>query len=126
MTQGASTLRYVGSPYQTSLSEAGQIKYFYNMASAPFLHDSSNDKRNSTFLQYSRNWREAERWPISFGRKYFKVKLMAFQHPRNITVDHRRNQLMIMKLSRPPPPMIVSLFLFELAKILLRTHYCKF
>lgn len=75
MTQGASTLRYVGSPYQTSLSEAGQLKYFYNLGATPILQISNSEAQISTLIQYSRNWHEEERWPISFGRKYFKVRI---------------------------------------------------
>eukprot|EP01036_Dinobryon_divergens_P023323 gene23323-31654_t len=52
-------LRYVGSPYQTSLSEAGQEKYLYCMA----IHTSQNQM----------TWKEEERWPIDIGRKYIKA-----------------------------------------------------
>ena len=54
--------RYVGSPYQTSLSEAGQVKYLYCM--------SSKKSENNSFL-----WKEEDRWPIDIGKKYYKVIL---------------------------------------------------
>ena len=53
-------IRYIGSPYQTTLSEAGQIKYLYCM-------DSKYGNKDSY------EWKEVERWPIDIGRKYFKV-----------------------------------------------------
>lgn len=65
MRQGSSQLRYVGSPYQTSLSEAGQVKYLYDMSCEP-IEGSSNDSNQRT-------WQEKERWAIDVGKKYFKV-----------------------------------------------------
>ena len=52
-------LRYVGSPYQTSLSEADQVKYLYCLQS-PLDNDGSR-------------WKEVEKWPITIGRRYMKV-----------------------------------------------------
>ena len=51
--------RYVGSPYQTSLSEADQVKYLYNME----VQEGVGKKK----------WKEIERWPIQVGKKYMKV-----------------------------------------------------
>jgi len=62
MSKGSSSLRYVGSPYQTSLSEAGQKKYLYCLSCTP---DSAKPN------QYK--WKETERWTIDVGRKYFKA-----------------------------------------------------
>ena len=56
MTKSGASLRYVGSPYQTSLSEAGQDKFLYCM---------SNDG--------AADWKEEERWVLDVGRKYFKA-----------------------------------------------------
>ena len=65
-------IRYVGSPYQTSLSEAGQEKYLYCMNSKTGLDD---DNSNDNGLLSSSNyfWREESRWPLDVGRKYFRV-----------------------------------------------------
>ena len=65
-------IRYVGSPYQTSLSEAGQEKYLYCMNSRTGLDD---DNSNDNGLLSSSNyfWREESRWPLDVGRKYFRV-----------------------------------------------------
>lgn len=57
-------LRYVGSPYQTSLSEADQAKFLYLLSS----------RRESTDPQSRHVWKEEEHWPMSFGRKYFRVQ----------------------------------------------------
>ena len=62
MSKGLSSLRYVGSPYQTSLSEAGQKKYLYCLSCLP---DSKNSNKYS--------WKETDRWTIDIGRKYFKA-----------------------------------------------------
>lgn len=62
MSKGLSSLRYVGSPYQTSLSEAGQKKYLYCLSCLP---DSNNPNKYS--------WKETDRWTIDIGRKYFKA-----------------------------------------------------
>ena len=65
-------IRYVGSPYQTSLSEAGQEKYLYCMNSKTGLdHDNSND--NGLLSSSNYFWREESRWPLDVGRKYFRV-----------------------------------------------------
>ena len=65
-------IRYVGSPYQTSLSEAGQEKYLYCMNSRTGLNDdSSNDNGHLSSSNYF--WREESRWPLDVGRKYFRV-----------------------------------------------------
>ena len=78
MTRGRSslrTLRYVGSPYQTSLSEAGQEKFLYCMdmesISLPTTNNSIIDSNSSRRLSYS--WKETERWELDIGKKYFKV-----------------------------------------------------
>ena len=67
MTKGRSSLRYVGSPYQTSLSEAGQEKFLYTMAYTP---------AESSFFGSSSAapvWKEQERWALDVGKKYFKA-----------------------------------------------------
>ena len=61
MTKGRSSIRYVGSPYQTSLSEASQDKFLYCM-------ECEFDASRNTY-----QWREAERWTIDVGKKYFKA-----------------------------------------------------
>lgn len=53
---------YVGSPYQTSLSEADQIKYLYEVS----LLDRDSNAR-------AHKWKETDRWPIQIGKRYFKV-----------------------------------------------------
>ena len=81
--------RYVGSPYQTSLSEAGQEKYLYCMNSKTGLQSNNNNDTNSNSNNNNNNsynsngknlsdsncynWREEDRWPIDIGRKYFRV-----------------------------------------------------
>ena len=67
MKQGQSSLRYVGSPYQTSLSEAGQVKYLYEMTSEQIESPLSESTR------MNRKWLESERWEIDLGKKYYKV-----------------------------------------------------
>ena len=52
MAMSKSSLRYLGSPYQTSLSEAGQEKYLYCMATS-----SAGVGAEST----AREWVEEER-----------------------------------------------------------------
>jgi hypothetical protein len=59
--RGGTSLHYVGSPYQTSLSEANEKKY---------LHCIHCDKSKPGMF----NWREVDRWRIDIGPKYFKVK----------------------------------------------------
>jgi hypothetical protein len=66
-------VRYVGSPYQTSLSEAGQTKFLYCMSYLP-----SNDTVNESFSDgpHAKDrlvWKEEQRVPIHVGMKYFKV-----------------------------------------------------
>lgn len=56
--------RYVGSPYQTSLSEAGEKKYLYCLRREP----QNGMEQNVKCL-----WKEKDRWPIDIGRKYIKV-----------------------------------------------------
>ena len=69
LSKSGSKVRYVGSPYQTSLSEAHQQKFLYclrNDVAAPGAGGGS-----STCL-YS--WVEEERIPFNVGKKYFKVR----------------------------------------------------
>eukprot|EP01041_Mallomonas_annulata_P000110 gene110-158_t len=61
IVKGGSSLRYIGSPYQTSLSEAGQTKFIYCVT-------NSNNV-----------WKEEKRWPFEIGRKYFKAS--SFRDP---------------------------------------------
>jgi DNA repair exonuclease SbcCD ATPase subunit/DNA repair exonuclease SbcCD nuclease subunit len=56
------SLRYVGSPYQTSLSEADQIKYLYEVS----LLDRDSNAR-------AHKWKETDRWPVQIGKRYFKI-----------------------------------------------------
>ena len=67
MRAGESCLRYLGSPYQTSLSEAGQQKFLYCLSA----FSSSFPKK--------RFWVEEERWPIDVGRKFYKA--VSFEDP---------------------------------------------
>lgn len=64
MTKNLSTLRYVGSPYQTSLSEAGQDKFLYCMSVAKVADSSGNSRLV---------WSEESRWTIDIGKKYIKA-----------------------------------------------------
>lgn len=75
MKIGNSRLRYVGSPYQTSLSEAGQAKYLYCMGSIPSQNEifSGGDPNVDKLINQRRQWYEEERWEIDVGRKYFKL-----------------------------------------------------
>jgi hypothetical protein len=67
----------VGSPYQTSLSEAGQDKFLYCVEraavspapTAEAIAVSGVNERTATL-----RWREAERWVVSIGSKIIKVK----------------------------------------------------
>lgn len=56
-------LQYVGSPYQTSLSEAGQEKYLY-------LMNCDKEAGSEKLL-----WKRETKWPIHLqtAKKYFKV-----------------------------------------------------
>ena len=73
MKQGESKLRYVGSPYQTSLSEAGQVKYLYNMKNV--INNNITNSNSSLNNQSNKNmiWYEEERWELSVGKKFYKV-----------------------------------------------------
>ena len=83
ITKGGSTLRYVGSPYQTSLSEAGQDKFFYCVQRGPQdMKASENVNHNLELFGDNLNntetpevWREAERWVVNIGSKIIKVLL---------------------------------------------------
>lgn len=55
--------RYVGSPYQTSLSEADQAKYLYEVSLLP--PEPGHERRN---------WKETSRWPLLVGKRYYKVR----------------------------------------------------
>ena len=66
MRRGQSSLRYVGSPYQTSLSEAGQDKFLYCLSCSPL-------ETNSKGQASSYRWKEEERWTLNIGKKYFKA-----------------------------------------------------
>lgn len=73
---GGATLRYVGSPHQTSLAEAGQDKYLYCVQrgrhgdavgeSARAVAPSANEQPET--------WKEVERWVINIGRKIYRVR----------------------------------------------------
>jgi hypothetical protein len=56
-----SSLHYVGSPYQTSLSEANEKKYL----------NCLECKLDPVTARYS--WVESLKWQIDIGPKYFKV-----------------------------------------------------
>lgn len=71
MKKADSKVRYVGSPYQTSLSEAGQEKYLYCMECT--LVESQAGTPHQEKQQYE--WKEVERWPLNVGKKYWKVSL---------------------------------------------------
>lgn len=85
-------VRYVGSPYQTSLSEAGQDKYFYcvrfdyhpKLLSSPSPSLSAEATTTSSSLLSTqhddvveeaghKSWQETERWKVSIGSKIIKV-----------------------------------------------------
>ena len=78
-------IRYVGSPYQTSLSEAGQDKYFYcvRFDYHPKLRSSSTTPSSSSLVSSQhdavgeiaeyKSWQETERWQVSIGSKIIKV-----------------------------------------------------
>lgn len=62
--------RYVGSPYQTSLAEAGQDKFFYCVErSGVDVTGSMSEQGQSQGLR----WREAERWVVRIGSRIIKV-----------------------------------------------------
>ena len=93
----------MGSPYQTSLSEAGQVKYLYCMsciprgvttgtaAAAAVATESASQQYDASALSGAAavaaaaaaatresppqqyEWKEVNRWPIDIGKKYFKV-----------------------------------------------------
>jgi hypothetical protein len=93
--------RYVGSPYQTTLSEAGQDKFFYRVSNQPFAAapnttdtasvNGSGSSNSSNQIQWKRAataedgaevasnsttaWRELERWVVSIGSKIIRVRL---------------------------------------------------
>jgi hypothetical protein len=82
----ATACRYVGSPYQTSLSEAGQDKFFYCVQRSPVTAEelatarptavtSSEPSKLDTSLTTGQGlkWRETERWVVSIGSKIIKV-----------------------------------------------------
>jgi DNA repair exonuclease SbcCD ATPase subunit len=64
MTKSGASLRYVGSPYQTSLSEAGQDKFLYTMSCVPSAAGQGESRLE---------WKEDERWVLDVGKKYFKA-----------------------------------------------------
>ena len=85
ITKGGSTLRYLGSPYQTSLSEAGQDKYFYCVQRGHHeSHESFSDGVDATAVteglettaggEKMETWKEIERWTVSIGAKIIKVR----------------------------------------------------
>eukprot|EP00981_Chlorochromonas_danica_P004003 scaffold760_cov178-Ochromonas_danica.AAC.5 len=61
-------LRYVGSPYQTSLSEADQEKYLYQLSLEKQKQTTDSEEKKLKI------WKESHRWPITFGRRYFKLE----------------------------------------------------
>jgi len=78
IAKGGSTLRYVGSPYQTSLSEAGQDKFFYCVQRG--VHEASNSSRRSNAIASplepeAETWKEVERWTVSIGSKIIKARI---------------------------------------------------
>lgn len=77
---------YVGSPYQTSLSEAGQQKYLYCMTSLPpATRLNTNGKKSEQISDSSdtssqedpsiRIWQEESRLPIHIGKKFYKISM---------------------------------------------------
>ncbi len=74
MKRGGSSLRYVGSPYQTSLSEAGQDKFLYCLSCLPVSSTPGRDIDVASHAAENRyEWKEVERWVLNVGKKYFKV-----------------------------------------------------
>lgn len=76
MTKNNSSLRYVGSPYQTSLSEAGQDKFLYCMSVNPLAGSAATDNSSSDSASNSTSkliWKEDKRWVINIGKKYIKA-----------------------------------------------------
>lgn len=68
MTKSGASLRYVGSPYQTSLSEAGQDKFLYTMSCVPSAAADAAGQGERRLV-----WKEDERWVLDVGKKYFKA-----------------------------------------------------
>lgn len=78
----------MGSPYQTSLSEAGQDKFFYlvgrtdsnkamNDRTAALTAGAITDNAlHAEETQQDRDtvWKEIERWTVSIGSKIIKVR----------------------------------------------------
>ena len=87
MTRGRSSLRYVGSPYQTSLSEAGQDKFLYCMQTKASAEARASSTSISTVSSSSLSslspsstpspsvtWSEHEPpWRLDIGRKHYKA-----------------------------------------------------
>lgn len=61
----------MGSPYQTSLSEAGQEKFLYCMNSRTGVTSSAD--ADSTSGPGSFSWSEDSRWVLDVGKKYYRV-----------------------------------------------------
>ena len=73
MSRGRSSLRYVGSPYQTSLSEAGQDKFLYCMQTKTST-ESRVSSTSSTNHSPVVTWSEYEPpWRLDIGRKHYKA-----------------------------------------------------
>lgn len=80
MTKGGCSLRYVGSPYQTSLSEAGQEKFLYCLerqqgGGSTLLEGDGADWMGAEGAEEGGGpvWREGERWQLDVGRKYHRA-----------------------------------------------------
>ena len=80
------SLRYLGSPYQTSLSEAGQEKYLYCL--------SSNESRSNA--THYRTWLEEDRFAIEVGKKYYRAS--NFNDP--ILLKAKQGDRVVVKVGR--------------------------
>ena len=82
IVKGGSSLRYLGSPYQTSLSEAGQKKFLYCLSATP-------NTRFPDPLVTRKQWSEEKRWELDVGRKYFKVIVCVTWSETEITYKNK-------------------------------------
>lgn len=73
----------MGSPYQTSLSEAGQDKFFYCVQRGPHRDHRATDSCSRTdeiarsVDVEAETWKEVERWTVSIGSKIIKVFVLS-------------------------------------------------
>ena len=125
MSRGRSSLRYVGSPYQTSLSEAGQDKFLYCMQTKASTGTSASSTSTSSISSSSPSspsitWSEHEPpWRLDIGRKHYKAlslndPVVRIAHPYTIsyTSQYIHQHILSIYPLNPPcqPPLIIPLY----------------